>query len=65
MSQISRVPSSTGGYFMSPEDQRDLKGRILVEYQEVEDAVNSLAVALRRMGTEMNSFGVLLMTTPT
>jgi hypothetical protein len=55
--------NSRGGDFMSPE--RELKARVLLEYQETENEVGALEVEARRIGERISSFGELMKTQPT
>lgn len=49
-----------GGYFMSPEDQKELKGQVLVEYQEVEDQINALEAQAEGLGNDFVAFGNMM-----
>jgi hypothetical protein len=55
--------NTLGGDFMSPE--RELKARVLLEFQETENEVVALEVEARRMGERISTFGDLMKNRPT
>lgn len=60
MSEVLIVPFVHGGHFMSPDEQREQKARVLLEYQEVENEINALEVSAKTMGEDIVSFGNLM-----
>jgi hypothetical protein len=49
---------------MSPDEQKELKGRVLVEYQEVEDLINLLEAQAKSIGDDISAFGHMLQNGP-
>ncbi len=49
---------------MSPEEQREQKGKILLEYQEAQDEIAALEVKAKRIGVEISKFGYWMQHSP-
>ena len=49
---------------MSPEEKREQKARVLLEYQETQEEIAALEIKAKRIGIEISRFGQWMQHTP-